>query len=497
MDALLKVMAREKAGREEKQKTPPRDNISITQHTINAGDEIIRFTATTGYMPMMDDNDKLKCKIFFTSYTRDDVKDKTTRPVTFAFNGGPGASSMWIHFGMLGPKRVLLTEEGDVLRPPAQIVDNEYTWLKFTDLVFIDPVGTGYSRPASEEDAKNFYGVKEDLESVGDFIRLFVTKHARWLSPKFLVGESYGTARASGLSDYLQEHHSMDLNGILLISSVLNFQFLTFTPGNDMPYFLFFPTFCATGWYHGKVKSQGKDIRKFLEKVEKWAVDEYLPALALGDCLSDEKRSGIIRQMSAFTGLSEKFIDNCNLRISGDRFSKELLRDEKRTTGRMDSRFKGIDGDSAGEMAEYDPSFSRSPFVAGVNHYIRQELKYENDLLYMPISMEVNKKWDWSSGLKKKFGMRMGYDDFTDTLRKQMCMNPYLNVFFACGYYDLATPYYQAVYTRNHLGLDRERQDNVTVEFYETGHMIYYHLQSMKKLESDVRRFYEKTLALT
>jgi len=489
---LVKLLAQAQKISEEKkdeEEKKDRDKIVETQHTMEIDGKPLRFTAKAGYMEMKDEEDKLKAKIFHVAYTRDGMKDKSKRPVTFAFNGGPGASSIWVQFGCMGPKKVRLTENGDPLPPPYKLEDNKYTWLEFTDLVFIDPVGTGLSRPGKEQKPEEFWGFKEDIESVGEFIRLYITKNERWTSPKFIAGESYGTTRAAGLSGYLQETCNMDLNGLILLSSALNFQNMVPLPGNDIAYILTLPTFTATAWYHKKLDPYlQENLEATLKMVEEWAMNEYILALAQGDGLSDKKKEKIAEKLSRFTGLSKKYILNSNIRIRGDRFSKELLRDENRTIGRLDTRYKGIDADSAGESTEYDPSFFKGPFMTAINDFVRTKLKYKNELPYTSISMEANKAWKWQGYKCSGFG----FPNVTETLRQQMCQNKYMGVLVACGYYDLATPYFSAIYTMNHLGLDPSLRDNVCLKYYEAGHMMYYHLPSMEKLRDDVAEFIEK-----
>src|SRR5713226_8836003 len=323
---------------------------SVTHHEIKVDGKPLHYTATAGYLPMKDEEGKLKANIFFVAYTKEGGGSR--RPITFTFNGGPGSSSVWLHLGAVGPKRVLMTDEGKPLPPPYRLVDNDYTWLSWTDLVFIDPVTTGYSRPATGEKPEQFHGLEEDLQSVGEFIRLYATKYSRWASPKFLAGESYGTTRAAGLSGYLQERYGMWLNGIVLISSILNFT--------------------TTAWYHKRLPAdlQG-DFRKALEESEKFASTEYTLALMKGSQLSDAERKSVAAKLGRLTGLSAGFIEANDLRVTLPRFTKELLRSERRTIGRLDSRFQGIDRDAAGERSEYDPSYAAiyGPYTAMINDY--------------------------------------------------------------------------------------------------------------------------------
>lgn len=490
-DNLLSIILREYSKKkEEKKEKDSKDKVSVTKHSLLVEGKPIPFTAETGYMPMKDDEDQLKCKIFYTAYIRDDVSDKSKRPITFAFNGGPGCASIWLHFGALGPKRAALTEEGDILPPPHRLEDNPHTWLSFTDLVFIDPVGTGYSRPAKEEDPKNFYGLNEDLASVGDFIRLYITKNKRWMSPKFLAGESYGTTRAAGLAGFLQTQRGIDLNGIILISSVLNFITMYQEVGNDLSFMLFLPSYTASAWYHKKLNSRlMENLNNTLKEVEDWAMSGYLLALAKGDALSLEEYEETAEKLAQYTGVSKDYVKYCNLRIPMHRYIKELLRDERRTVGRLDSRFKGIDLDSSGEIPEYDPSFTWAPFMSAIGEYIRVNLGYENDIPYAFLSEEANRSWKW---MKEERG-GMGYPNVGDILRHEMCRNKYLQVFVASGYYDLATPYFAADYTMSHLGLDPSLRSNITTAYYESGHMVYYNYPCLIQFTKDVCEFYKKS----
>jgi carboxypeptidase C (cathepsin A) len=386
----------------------PNDKLVETRHSIVIDGRELNYTVTCGTIVLKEEaekkgekegeseGEKPRASIFFVAYTLDGVEDKRKRPLTFSFNGGPGSSSVWLHLGLLGPRRVLLDDEGFAFPPPYRLVDNAFTLLDTTDLVFIDPVSTGFSRALPGEKPKQFHGFKKDIESVGDFIRLYATRYQRWTSPKFLIGESYGTTRAAGLSSYLQERHGMNMNGIMLISSILNFQTADFHPGNDLPYILFLPTYTATAWYHHRLSDDlEKDLYSTLAEVETFALGDYAQALLQGDDLQDEERLLIARKLARYTGLSEDYIDSTRLRIEIFRFTKELLRHAKRTVGRLDSRFKGIDRDSAGEHFEFDPSMSNitGPYTATLNDYVRGELKFESDLPYEILSERV---FPWS-----------------------------------------------------------------------------------------------------
>ncbi len=345
---------------EKKESKEPQDNIVITQHTVTIGGHEIKYTATSGTMVLKEESEKggdakneneghkPKAEIFFTAYTLDrdegvaDAEYRKTRPITFSFNGGPGSSSVWLHLGLFGPRRVEMGDAGALLAPPYHLVDNEFSMLDVTDLVFIDPVTTGYSRAVEGENPKQFHNFEKDIASVGDFIRLYTTRYNRWVSPKFLAGESYGTTRSAGLSGYLQERHGMYLNGILLISSILNFQTARFTPGNDLPYILFLPTYTATAWYHGRLDAElQKNLRDTLDEVEAFAAGEYATALMKGEALPKAEYDAIIAKLARYTGLSPEYVEHTNLRIEIMRFTKELQRDQRRTTGRLDYAFYG------------------------------------------------------------------------------------------------------------------------------------------------------------
>ena len=351
-----------------------KDVLVETRHSLTIEGQEIHYTVTCGTMVLKEEAEKKGEKevsrrarnrapsIFFVAYTWDEVEDRRTRPITFSFNGGPGSSSVWLHLGLLGPRRVLLDDDGFAFPPPYELVDNAYSLLDQTDLVFIDPVSTGFSRALPGEKSKQFHGFKKDIESVGDFIRLYTTRYQRWNSPKFLIGESYGTTRAAGLSGYLQDRHGMYLNGIMLISSILNFQTADFHPGNDLPYVLFLPTYCATAWFHHRLSDElEKDLSATLQEVEAFSLGDYTRALLQGDALQEEDRLQITRKLAHYTGLTEDYIERTNLRIEIMRFTKELLRHERRTVGRLDSRFMGIDRDWRVKHSSLIQAWSISP----------------------------------------------------------------------------------------------------------------------------------------
>ncbi|PWH17417.1 MAG: peptidase S10 [Anaerolineae bacterium] len=478
---------------EKKEKPEVKDNLVVTRHKITLNGQEIPYTVTAGTMVLKEEPDrekeyegeKPKAQFFFVAYTKDDIENPANRPLTFSFNGGPGSSSVWLHLGLLGPRRVAMTYEGDLPKPPFQLTDNEFSLLDQTDLVFIDPVSTGYSRPAQGEKAKQFHGFKKDVESVGDFIRLYTTRYNRWLSPKFLIGESYGTTRASALAGYLQERHGFYLNGVMLVSTVLNFGTIDFTPGNELPYVLFLPSYAATAWYHRALKIR-RPLEALLTEVERFALEEYAPALLKGDSLSKRERVAVLEKLARYTGLSPEYLDRSNLRVPDFRFFKELLRPRGRTVGRLDSRFLGIDRDTLGETADYDPSYTNilGPYTAAFYDYVRRELNYETDLPYEILNFQV---WPWSYAEHEN-----QYVYVAETLRKAMTINPHLKIFVANGYYDLATPYFATEYVFNHLGLDPTLRDNVRMAYYEAGHMMYIHLPALEQMKNDLAEFIQQ-----
>ncbi len=477
---------------EEENSEIPEDKLSVTHHSVTINGEEVRYTATAGTLVLKEEIDtegeKPKASVFFVAYTRDDVEDTSKRPITFSFNGGPGSSSVWLHLGVLGPRCVKPDEDGELPHPPYQLSNNECSILDKTDLVFIDPVSTGFSRAVLGEEAKQFHGFKRDIESVGDFILLYLGRYKRWGSPKLLIGESYGTTRAGGLAGYLQGRHGAYLNAIMLVSVVLNFQTIRFAPGNDLPYILYLPTYAATARYHDKLDEIDTQFEAFMDEVRAFAMGDYTLALMQGSTVPPAQRANIVQQLAKYTGLTPEYIERTDLRINIMRFCKELLRDEGRTVGRFDSRYKGIDRDSAGENYEYDPSSAvvQGAYTAALNAYVRDELEFVSDLPYEILSRRVH-PWDYSDHQNE-------YVNVADTLRAAMTINPALKVFVANGYYDLATPFLASEYTFSHLGLDESLQDNITMTYYQAGHMMYIDQAELRKMKDDLDAFLDDVL---
>ena len=466
----------------------------VTHHSIKIADKELAYTATAGWLPMKDETGKLHANVFFVAYTKDGAKGDPdhppdhppdhARPITFVFNGGPGAAAVWLHLGTAGPMRLDLAEDGQPGPPPHKLVENSSTWLTTTDLVFIDPVGTGYSRAATPEQAKEFYGVREDISSIADFIRLYLTRYDRWGSPKFLAGESYGTLRAAALSEYLNDHDGIILSGIILVSSVLDFQTFQFEEGNDLPYVNFLPSYAAVAWYHKKLppELQG-DLTKTLDEATRFATGDYAAALAKGAALGDDDRKRIAEQLARYTGLSRAEIDHLDLRVPQPLFSKKLLEDQRKIIGRFDGRITGLAVEPTSSEAEYDPSLSRylGVYTSTFLRYVREDLHFESDLKYEVLS---SRNWDFGPG-------GHGYLTVTDNLRAAMAKNPDLRVMIASGYFDLAAPYYATTYTINHLGLPREALGRVSQKLYLGGHMMYHVKPALDGLERDVAAFIE------
>lgn len=457
----------------------------VTHHKITIDGKPFEYTATAGMLPIKNDLGEVEGGMFYVAYRKKGGKD--SRPLTFTFNGGPGSSSVWLHLGVVGPKRVKMLDDGGLPAPPYELVDNPTTWLAHTDLVFLDPIGTGYSRPAKKELGEKFWGLKGDVESVGEFIRLFLTRNERWSSPLYLVGESYGTTRASGLAGHLIEL-GVAFNGIILVSSILNFQTARFNKGNDLPYVLFLPTYTATAWYHGRLSQDLQtDLAATLKEAEAWAAGEYTLALAKGDTMTDKERLAYAKKLARYTGLSVEYCLATDLRVNIHKFCKELMRHERRTVGRLDSRFKGIDSDSSGDSPQHDPSMSaiRPPYTAMLNDHIRRDLGYKTDAPYHILGGERKlwETWDWGKAGE-------GHPDTSEALRVAFSKNPYMRVFVASGYYDLATPYFATQYTLSHMGLDTTLKGNIECGYYEAGHMMYIHLPSMERLQADIAKFY-------
>jgi carboxypeptidase C (cathepsin A) len=474
-------------------KSEPVDELVVTRHVVPAADgRELRYTATCGRMVLRQeehkedafDGHRPKAEVFLTAYTLDDAQ--RSRPVTFAFNGGPGSSSVWLHLGLLGPRRVLSGDVGELTPPPYDLVDNPHTLLASSDLVFIDPVSTGYSRPAKGEKPKDFHGYTSDLASVGEVIRLWTTRHGRWLSPKYLCGESYGTLRAAGLARYLQETYGMNLNGLMLLSTVLDLGLLQSNGHNQHPFLMYLPTYAAIAHYHGL--HGDRPLRDLLDEAEAYAARDYPWVLSRGARLTDSERGAAVARLASLTGLSEDYVDRVNLRIAPGRFFAEVLRHRRLVVGRLDGRFTGWVEDYGQEQLDAwaDPAMDaiRGPYTAAFNHYVRSELGFASDLPYEIISRTTNTAWSF----KEFEGQTVSV---ADKLAAAMRANPYLRVYLGCGYHDGATPYFAAEHTAAHLAIPRELRGNIQFAHYPAGHMMYVHDESRVEQSAHLARFVE------
>jgi carboxypeptidase C (cathepsin A) len=460
------------------------DKLVVTHHEMTALGKTLKYEATAGTMTLKDEAGKARANFFFTAYRLEGETDLAKRPLTFVFNGGPGAAAVWLHLGAVGPRRVKVDDEGIPTGPPHQLIDNPFTWMDVTDLVFIDPVNTGYSRAAEGVKPEEFFGVEPDLRSVGEFIRTYLTRYDRWLSPKFLAGESYGTTRAAGLSDHLLSK-GIDLNGIVFISSVLDFATISAGGSNDLPYVMFLPSYTAVALYHKKLDAElSKDRGKALKEVQEWAQSEYVAALAKGDALKGDERAAVVKKLSRYTSLPEDVIDKADLRIDPGFFEKRLLGDRRRIIGRFDGRLTGIDVTPNSTRPEFDPSYSYylPAYTSNMTAYARSVLKFESDLPYE--SLASGRVQPWPMGREGR-----GFLDVASSLASAMRENPRMHVMFASGYEDLATPFFATDYTVAHMTLGVDLRKNVTRKMYEGGHMMYHVRESLEKLHSDVAEF--------
>ena len=464
----------------------------ITHHQMTLDGKPLKYTATTGRLPIKRGDGKIEAEMFFVAYTLDG-QDAEKRPLTFAFNGGPGSATIWLHMGALGPRRAGLLPDGLLPPAPYRIVDNQSSLLDKSDVVFVDAISTGFSRAANAETSKKFLGVKGDIDAFSEFIRLYITRYDRWNSPLFLFGESYGTTRAAGIAGKLAGQ-GISFNGITLLSTALSFQTLEDTRSNDQPYILLIPTFTMIAGYHKKLPSDlMQDMVKARQESEQWASTEYAQALAKGDSLAPDERQKVIEQMARYTGLSKEVIDQANLRIDVPKFTHYLLLDQKLRVGRLDGRFTGPDPDGALDTPFYDPTEAAilPPFTSVFNNYVRTELGYKTDMPYQVFPADEDffeKSWNWGSGIT-------GFPDTATALRQAIVKNPYLKVLVMEGFYDLATPFYAADQTVNHLNLSPSYRKNISFATYDAGHMVYLPADGLKKLKSDEAGFMDKAVA--
>lgn len=476
----------EEAGAKEEKKKFELPGIEPVEryHEMNLNGKRKKYLSRAGVLPLKDAMGETEAEIFFTAYELLEEGTREERPLTFVFNGGPGSSSVWLHMGALGPKRVVMEPDGWMPKPPFQLEENEYTWLGITDLVFIDPVETGYSRGATEKIIDRFWGYKGDIESVGNFIKLFLTRYNRWGSPLFLAGESYGTTRAAGLAGALV-NKGVVFNGIVLISTAINLRPIFFGEGDDLPFPLFVPSYAAAAWYHRKLDEEylKRDLAEFLDEVSRWAESELTVALMKGDRLSDREHEEVAEKLAAYTGLAPEYVKGTNLRINIHRFCRELLREKRRSVGRLDSRFRGIEADQVDDMPEYDPAMLAimASYTTMFNSYAVSDLQIDTHIPYRIMHHFSDRKWEWENGTLPVTG---------ESLRSSMSKNPYMKVLVAQGYYDLATPFFATEYMVSHMNLDPEVRNNLSITYYNAGHMFYLDTQSLRTFRRDVEKFF-------
>lgn len=462
----------------------------VTHHSISINGQRINYDATVGNIIVRDTADKPIGSIFYVAYTKRGVPDATRRPITFAYNGGPGSSSVWVHMGAFGPRRVSIPDTTHVPPPPYTLVDNQYSLLDKSDLVFLDPVGTGFSQPIESGKGKDFWGVDQDASTLAQFVSRYLSQNERWNSPRYLLGESYGTTRSAVLVNDLQTRDNMDFNGVVLMSSVLDFQTITFDPGNDEPYIMYLPSYAAVAWYHHVLPEQPPALRPFLSQVEQFATTEYAWALLAGSTLTPQRRDSILNQLHRYTGLSKEYLDKADLRVDAGEFEKELLREHGELVGRLDARFLGPTGDMLAQRAPYDPQSAdiSSAYTSLFNHYLRTELNFGRDKQYV-IAGHVQ-PWDWKHGQTRGWP---GHTNVATDLAEALQYNTRLRVLLNSGLFDLATPYYASVYTMDHLGLPKELRSHIQEVEYDAGHMMYVHPASLAKLKQNIASFIDET----
>ncbi|MGH9483273.1 MAG: S10 family peptidase, partial [Terriglobales bacterium] len=445
--------------------TPP----VVTHHQIQIGGQTLSYTATAGRLPVADATGKTEAHIFFVAYTLDGQQSPNRRPLSFIYNGGPGEPAIWVHLGGFGPRRIVLNPDGTLPPAPYSLVDNQESWLPYTDMVFIDPDGTGYSRAVSEAALRATSGVGGDLQSLGEFIRLYLSRYDRFSSPLYLAGESYGTFRSAGLAGYLTQRGTA-LNGVILLSSVLDMHTLDESPDNDLPNVLFLPTYTATAWYHKKLPAdlQKLSLEQAVKQSEAWASSDYLLDLEKGDALQGADRQKAVEALARFTGLPPKLLDDYNLRISSGLFDAELLRGQKEIIGRLDGRMTGFNRVPGVQRSDYDASWVQRPvYTEMFTQYVRDELGYKTDDVY---GGGID-SWQFDVG-----------DNMSQLLESAFAKNPSMKLLLATGYYDFACPFYEAEYSMHHLFLPPDIQNNITVTHYEVGHMIYQDTIARKAL---------------
>ncbi len=477
---------------------PAKEESSVTEHSIRIGGQVIPYKATAGTVLLKNENGEPIGLMYSAAYTRSDVKDFSTRPIAFLYNGGPGSASMWLHMGAFGPRRVTTVDGAFTPPAPYKLVDNTESLLDKTDLVFVDAMGTGYSHAVGKAQSRDFYGIDEDLDAFGQFINTYINRYGRWNSPKFLIGESYGTFRSAALGNYLQNRYSMHLNGIVLISSVLDLSSITFGSGDDRVYVYYLPTYAAIAWYHKSLKNRPSDLAAFIEEARQYAQGEYASALFKGAKLAPAEKAAVAKRLSYFTGLSEDYLLKADLRVNLGQFNVELVRSQGLTVGRIDARLTGYTRDLLAETAQGDPEGPAvgGAFTALLNTYNHEELSFGLDKDYNNSSGGTG-QWNWTrrpsaGGRGGGGGGFPGAPNVQPDLAQAMITNPHLLVEVENGYFDSATPFFATEFTMQHLGLPAELQGHIQLKYYQAGHMMYLHDESRVQLHENIARFIDR-----
>ncbi len=472
--------------------TMPQGEIFTSVQSVEIGGSTLDFDTETGTIQLRDENDEPIALFGFTYYKS--TSPDASRPITFAFNGGPLSASFWLHFGILGPKRIVINDPGYTGPAPYEVVNNEYSILDKTDLVMIDPIGVGFSRPIGKAKWEDFWGVDQDIRTIGLFIEQFIIRTNNFNSPKYLLGESYGTFRNAGLVKYLQDK-GIAMNGVIMVSAVFELQHLLFGPGDDISYLIHFPTYAATAWYHDKVADKGENLESFLDDVRDFTENEYAPALLKGDQLSESEKNDMAQKLADLSGLSQDYWLKADLRVTNSEYFQELLRDDTRTVGRLDSRFTGLSEDPLSQFASTDPQSDAisPPYIAAFKDYLYNDLNVRKDLTYTTSTGgRPDFKWDWNHSGNVTWNAQVAVSTLPD-MTTAMKQNPNLKILILNGYFDLATVFYGVEYSINHMGLDPELKQNIIMKYYDAGHMMYTHPPSMEKWKEDLDEFMDAT----
>ena len=469
----------------------PKEESSVTEHAIRIGGQTIPYKTTASTILLKNDKDEPVALMYSTAYTRTDVKDPSQRPIAFIYNGGPGSASLWLHMGAFGPRRVVTENAEPTGAAPYQVVDNPDSLIDKTDMVFIDPVGTGFSHVVGKGENKDFWGIDQDVRSLAQFIQIYISRNGRWNSPKFLIGESYGTFRSVALGNYLQDHDGIYINGIVLISSVLDITTLEFNTGDDRSYIFYVPSYAAAAWYYKTLKNRPDDLDAFLKQARDFASTEYAGALMKGSNITDAEKTAVANKLSDFTGISADYFIKANLRVNLPQFEAELQRSRGLVVGRYDSRYSGPTQDLLAEYAAYDPSYSAvsGAFTAAINSYLRDDLKFNPEMTYRALPNDVSEHWDWKHGGREG---GPGVASVDQDLVSAFIDNTHLRVQVENGYFDMATPFFGTEYTMDHLGLPPDLRSRIEFRYYRSGHMIYLNEKELPNLKANIATFIDE-----